>query len=264
MDEIPIKEQDEVNAGESMLDSESVKNEAQKDLLPKFQKVIEASINSNKEDDLIAAGLDENTAKQVVTNLLPKYLLELEGVIKARKEKEDPDWQFYNNYFLKKIQADVRLKKDDAIKIIKALDLKEALTDILSGISREGFIIKSDFITDTRTGLVWSRNVNYGGRRNWDDAMKYVALLSDRYKWRLPTRDELTSLMKSGGGAPRDFLNNLGFTGVPDNKDAWHWTSTEDSYNNTYIWISSLFDCSFLGGHRKCTDYYVWPVRSDR
>jgi hypothetical protein len=64
-------------------------------------------------------------------------------------------------------------------------------------------------VTDTVTGLMWTKNANPFGRLNWHDAMSRCSSfsISGIGGWRLPSKDELVALYHAiQGGHP--------FTGV--------------------------------------------------
>ena len=115
-------------------------------------------------------------------------------------------------------------------------------------------------IQDNATGLMWERNgsskyMKYGA------AQKYVKQLNwNRFAgyndWRLPTVDELTSLltktMQVGG---------LHISSVFGKKQRWCWSS--DWNSSKFVWLFRFDDVSFVfrGGFNYSTGY-VRAVRS--
>ena len=114
-------------------------------------------------------------------------------------------------------------------------------------------------ITDYETGLVGLKNANCFGRKKWKDAMAAARRLSNgdcglsdgsqSGDWRLPTKDELKTLIAwEKGGA---------FSGV---QASYYWSSTSYAGYTDDAWNVNL-----NGGHvdsnSKAVSYYVWPVR---
>jgi hypothetical protein len=138
-------------------------------------------------------------------------------------------------------------------------------------------------ITDISTGLIWLKNANPCGTKNWDDAMAYCASLasgtagltdgSAAGQWRLPTIAELEGL---GTDPPITWHVNsppvpwtipgTPFTNVQvgnyDNGyDKAYWASTEVEgvpVRAYFIWLQY----GVVGGNPKGIPNYVWPVRN--
>jgi hypothetical protein len=110
-------------------------------------------------------------------------------------------------------------------------------------------------VLDKETGLVWAKNPN-GSSGNWQTAMDYCKTLrlGGRMGWRLPTIEELSSLVDpSNTGIPALPVGSP-FQNIANN----YWSSSE--YNISAAWYVgmiagyvSTFDKTFLIG--------VWPVR---
>lgn len=128
-------------------------------------------------------------------------------------------------------------------------------------------------VTDGLTGLAWSRDggtpgpgvCGPGKRKTWKGALEHVGCLNanrhlGRSDWRLPNRNELSSLVHRGeqdGGA---WLSSQGFSGV---RDGAYWTSSTYSFSSWSAWGIILRDgaaSSFAKKHR----IDVWPVRGGR
>ena len=139
-------------------------------------------------------------------------------------------------------------------------------------------------ITDTSTGLVWLKNAGCGGQRTWQDAQSWSAALasgtcgltdgSQPGEWRLPTIDELKSLISGpnvpawlysfdlipnpNGSAPNLWLQSQGFTSVQAER---YWSSSPDPLMPDRARDVSLgegFESSFFITYPE----YVWPVRN--
>jgi hypothetical protein len=141
-------------------------------------------------------------------------------------------------------------------------------------------------VTDRLTGLMWTRDANLmltrdpdfdtnqwvDGAINWQHALDYIALLnSENYlghnDWRMPNRNEMTSLVDMSRKNPtlpesNPFINVTGF-----NFDQAYWTSTTRADETDQAWMVWLTDGMMGGGNRlqylKTADWHVWPVRND-
>lgn len=123
-------------------------------------------------------------------------------------------------------------------------------------------IINSDqTITDTFTGLIWSRNALLASQLTWQQALDYIKALNyQNYlgynDWRLPNVIELRSLSKYQSD-PVAWLNSLGFinTNYPS-----YWSSTSSANNPPYVW-----NVDISGSHMLVNKSYlssVLPVRT--
>lgn len=104
---------------------------------------------------------------------------------------------------------------------------------------------KTGLATDTSTGTVWYRcpgGKTYSNFRckgetlnlNWDDATAYAVEFSNKsgVDWRLPTNDEMKSIVESSCIAPA--INENVFPATEVNN---HWTSSKS-------WHQNMFKCS--------------------
>ncbi|HDQ40757.1 MAG TPA: DUF1566 domain-containing protein [Desulfonatronum sp.] len=108
-------------------------------------------------------------------------------------------------------------------------------------------------VTDTQTGLMWTKNANPIGKRNWYDAMAgcNAFSISGIGGWRLPSKDELVALYHAmQGGHP--------FTGV---QSSYYWSSTSCANSADCAWSVCMFG-GFAQASVKTDVYHVWPVRS--
>ena len=132
----------------------------------------------------------------------------------------------------------------------------------LSGLVMSGEVQAQRFVdngngtvTDTVTGLMWTKDANPIGRLNWYDAMSRcewcVSFSIDGIGgWRLPSRDELVALYHAiQGGHP--------FTGV----QSYYWSS--DSYAGYMHEAWYVFMYKFAVNYaNKSNIHHVWPVRA--
>ncbi len=141
-------------------------------------------------------------------------------------------------------------------------------------------------ITDRLTGLMWTKDANLmltrnpefdtnqwvDGAINWQHALDYIALLnSENYlghtDWRMPNRNEMTSLVDIGRKNPTLPERNPFFNLTGYNFEYSYWTSTTRADETDQAWIVWLTDGMMGGGNRlayeKTRDLHVWPVRTD-
>ncbi|MBF0555264.1 MAG: tetratricopeptide repeat protein [Nitrospirae bacterium] len=136
-------------------------------------------------------------------------------------------------------------------------------------------------MTDTTTGLMWTKNANLAGRGlTLQDTLKFVASMNYGsgtygYKdWRLPIKNEIWSLINN---APYDKYKWLNINGYIDVQPGWYWSSStwvytaNDQYyysrysNSTSGTTGGVWKVSALNGSAEMdamiSNNYVWPVR---
>lgn len=130
-------------------------------------------------------------------------------------------------------------------------------------------------VTDTLTGLIWLKNANCFGSRNWTTALNDCNTLSSGScslsdgsragDWRLPNVEELQSLAHYEFYHPA--VPNTAGTGqwtIGDPFDnvqsTFYWSSTTYAGNTPYAWYMHMGygDVYF---DPKAYTYFVWPVR---
>ena len=108
-------------------------------------------------------------------------------------------------------------------------------------------------VTDTQTGMLWTKNANPFGRLNWNDAMSRCSSfsISGIGGWRLPSKDELVALYHAiRGGHP--------FTGVPGDV---YWSSTTLAGSTDFARAVYMGN-GFVATNSKSYNFRVWPVRA--
>ena len=120
-------------------------------------------------------------------------------------------------------------------------------------------------VTDNLTGLIWLKNADCFGMRNWATALSDCNNLasgscgltdgSSAGVWRLPNAKELFSLIDLGQKYPA-LPSGYPFTGV----HSWYcWSSTTDTHNTEAAW-SVYLPNGGVGIYYKTSTYYVWPI----
>ena len=118
-------------------------------------------------------------------------------------------------------------------------------------------------VTDSLTGLIWSKDGNPAGTKTWQQALDYIkSLNSGNYlghnDWRLPNRNELESLVNKGQANGATWLNGQGFSNAQSSLG--YWTGTTYILNANFAWYVNMNGS--VKGSDKSGSVYVWPVRS--
>lgn len=128
-----------------------------------------------------------------------------------------------------------------------------------------------DTMTDRLTGLVWSKEGKTPGpgacgpgmHKTGHGALDYIKCLNassylGRNDWRLPNRNELSSLVNHGQSNSAAWLKTLGFSNVQAHS---YWSSSTYSYNTWNSWSVNMHDGAVTSTARRHV-IDVWPVRS--
>jgi hypothetical protein len=130
-------------------------------------------------------------------------------------------------------------------------------------------------VTDNLTGLIWLKNANFFGVRNWETALTDCNTLaangmtltdgSVAGDWRLPNVKELQSLIDFAYANPA--LSNAAGTGqwlagnpFDNVQSIYYWSSTAYAGSTNHAWIVYL-DYGVANNADKINNLYVWPVR---
>ena len=112
-------------------------------------------------------------------------------------------------------------------------------------------------VLDRETGLVWEKSPGHS-LQNWADACAhcYRKKLGGRKGWRLPTIEELSSLVDPSNVSP-SLPNGCPFSGV---RSYYYWSATTDASSEEDAWYIA-FAAGYVGKGNKETESYVWCVR---
>ncbi|BBO16463.1 conserved hypothetical protein [Candidatus Brocadia pituitae] len=135
-------------------------------------------------------------------------------------------------------------------------------------------------VADHLTGLIWLQNANVAGARTWADALADVEGLnrdgtlngtfagdrsnggSHQKDWRLPNRNELSSLTDSSNNNPAlpsghsDFFRNV--------QSDSYWSGDTLKGGIAYAWVVNMSDHGIMDTANKTEACYVWPVRAGK
>jgi hypothetical protein len=137
--------------------------------------------------------------------------------------------------------------------------------------SRFKCVMGGKAVLDNQTGLVWVRDAQFVGKKvSWEDAVKSVESvnLGDKKGWRLPTRDELITLLDTSESEPalpegHPFLNIKDLATASGRPGGYHyWSSTDYKDDSNSAWIVQFYVGKVYDSH-KLMDATYWPVRDD-
>lgn len=180
----------------------------------------------------------------------------------------------YPNGAFKSLAEKIVKIADSDIAFVSDLSKKthedtEAVTLTKDWHTVDRYLVKEGLVKDTKTGLIWMRcslgqqwnGITCDGKAekyNWDDAIKSSngfnsATYSD---WRVPTFEELKTLVYCSGGMPKKWNDTSGdcsgdyFTPTifafvfPNTLVDGYWSSSFDYKDDNYAWV-----VSFIFGH---------------
>jgi hypothetical protein len=131
---------------------------------------------------------------------------------------------------------------------------------ILPVVERFKLVMGDAAVLDKETGLVWERSPDTTVR-NWPDSVVhcFTMQLGGRKGWRLPTVEELASLVDSGPINPalpygHPFLNVQNYS---------YWSATTDVSSAGWAWHVHI-SSSFINTLDKTIAEYAWCVRAGR
>ncbi|MDL2121716.1 MAG: DUF1566 domain-containing protein [Deltaproteobacteria bacterium] len=126
--------------------------------------------------------------------------------------------------------------------------------------SRFECVMGGEAVLDKETGLVWAKNANIVGTKTWLVAMIYcrTLIIAGRKGWRLPTVEELASLVDTTQNSPV-LPSEHPFDNV---QSGGHWSSTTFAGDTGEAWNVNM-GSGRVGVGLKDFGGGVWPVRGD-
>ena len=123
--------------------------------------------------------------------------------------------------------------------------------------------IDGNTITDSKTGLMWTKEANLrNARMSWQNALNFVAKLNaDKHlgstNWQIPTIEEMESLVDRSQHNPalpagHPFINVV---------NKYYWSSTTFAGDTDNAWIVSMGSGHVMASY-KSSPFYVWIVRN--
>ncbi len=125
------------------------------------------------------------------------------------------------------------------------------------------FIKSGDAVLDKLTGLYWLQDADVGpGTMNWDETLQYVKYLElelpdSSMQWRLPTINELESLVDSSRHTPALPAGHP-FINVRD----VYWSSTTSFFEPDWAWALYCNKGATGVGFKREEGFHLWPVAS--
>jgi hypothetical protein len=131
-------------------------------------------------------------------------------------------------------------------------------------------------VTDIRTGLIWLKNANPCGQKNWADANAYCSSLASGQagltdgsvagQWRLPSKAELEGIgtdppITWDSGTPPTTWAMPGVPFMSVQNGLFYWSSTANAIYPVYTWCVGMDDgYAYYSARSQIAP--VWPVRS--
>ncbi|MBF0538636.1 MAG: DUF1566 domain-containing protein [Nitrospirae bacterium] len=120
-------------------------------------------------------------------------------------------------------------------------------------------------VTDRLTGLMWTSNANMaGGKVTWQEALDLVASLNrgalknyGHTDWRLPSVNELESLLNTEHSVAATWLNKQGATGV---QPYYYWSSTSYASRASFAWVVGMGNGLVFYDDKIFKNAFFWPV----
>jgi len=113
-----------------------------------------------------------------------------------------------------------------------------AVRGVTDGGQYSRFVINNETVTDTLTGLIWQKD-SAQNVLTWEEAItQFKDLVLDNHTgWRMPTREELRSIVDFSKITPSIFTNEFPRT-APGN----YWTSTAHAFQKNHIWCIHFYN----------------------
>jgi len=125
------------------------------------------------------------------------------------------------------------------------------------------FIVRQEAVHDRLTGLFWLKNADVSpGTMSWEESLHYIKrldlpLLGKSTRWRLPTINELESLVDCARHTPA-LPGGHPFENVSD----VYWSSTSSFFEPDWAWALYLNKGATGVGFKRGKGFHLWPVAS--
>jgi len=137
------------------------------------------------------------------------------------------------------------------------LDASDGKKGDVCNSSRFECVMGGDAVLDKETGLVWERYPDNFTVEDWYVAsrLSYRLEVANRKGWRLPTIEELASLVDNDNSPALP-------AGHPFNVQVGqYWSSTTDTELADYAWIVNFSGGGMTRVDKESKNYHVWCVR---
>lgn len=142
---------------------------------------------------------------------------------------------------------------------MKSLDeIPPSWHQVLPVAERFELVMGDEAVLDKETGLVWARDADPANATMiWTDANDFPRDLEigGRKGWRLPTVEELSSLVDPGASSPSLPAGHP----FQDIGTGWYWTSSQ-SAGGSGAWVV-VVNTGLIRTAGTASALYVWPVR---
>lgn len=122
-------------------------------------------------------------------------------------------------------------------------------------------------VTDNLTGLIWLQDANCFDPQTLPNALRDISTVANGVcgltdgsipgDWRLPTVNELESLLHADQVSSAAWLNLQGFINV---QDRLYWSSTSDAASFGAGWLVGM-ENGYVSSQNITASHYFWPVR---
>jgi hypothetical protein len=119
-------------------------------------------------------------------------------------------------------------------------------------------VTSDDMVLDKETGLVWTRDANLRVSAPWVQCIQFcrnTVNIGGRKGWRLPSVEELSSLIDSKQNPP--FPNGHPFINIQSEN---YWTNSTFEWDSQYAWRLNMLN-GYTGHAEKLEWFFLWPVR---
>jgi len=146
-------------------------------------------------------------------------------------------------------------------ELVKTLgQIPPTWSQILSPSERFELVMGGAAVLDKETGLVWEQSQDNTTRKDWIKACAhcYLREVANRLGWRLPTVEELASLVDNENSDPA-LPTDHPFSNV--SKLYGYWTSTDSPFDANFAFAVNIVKGTLGFFPKKKKHLYVWCVR---